>query len=154
MSAVIFGQHRAAERDQHVERGGGVLVPYQGASSWRVPTSPAAIAGLPHPPRGACSLRGDFDSPPGRVAAEQLGRGGGKVGGDQVGATRTRGLADQHDLHGSGAVDVVPQAGDRGQLDGGRPAVAPRLACPGGTRTNFAIPSPINGSRTAEEKRP
>jgi hypothetical protein len=67
-----------------------------------------------------------LDCPPGRIALHQLGRGRVKVGGDQgqVEAGGVAVLAGQHDLHGTGAVHVVPQAGDRREVDGGGLAVA------------------------------
>ncbi len=83
------------------------------------------VAGLP----GAEDLLGvfyrDFNRPSGGVALDDLRGGRGGIGGDQGEVIPGGGaVADQYDLDAAGAEDGVPQAGDRGGLDGGGLAVA------------------------------
>jgi hypothetical protein len=77
------------------------------------------VASLPGAEDLLAIFDGDFDAPPGRMALDDLGGGGGGVGGDQGQVVSGPGLvADEHDGDGPGAEDRVPQAGERGGADG------------------------------------
>ena len=71
-----------------------------------------AVAGLADPGDLPALFEQDLDLPAGGVALHQLGRGGGKVGGDQGQVEPVGGAwaADQHHLDRAGAEHGGPQA--------------------------------------------
>ena len=84
-----------------------------------------AVAGLACAEDLAGVLDRDLDAPPGGIPLDDLREPGAGVGGDQGHVVPgRRGVTDQHDLHGPGAEDAVPQAGDSGGVHGGGLAVA------------------------------
>jgi hypothetical protein len=61
----------------------------------------------------------DLNAPSSGIALDDLRRGGAQVGGDQRQVVAAGGMVPQeHDLHVAGTEDGVPQAGDRGGMDG------------------------------------
>jgi hypothetical protein len=85
-----------------------------------------AVAGLADPGDLPGFFEQDLDRPAVGIAFDQLGGGGGQVGGDQgqVIAVGRAGLADQDDPHGPGAEHRIPQADQAVELDRARLAVA------------------------------
>lgn len=69
-----------------------------------------AVAGLADPHDLPALLKADLHAPPVRVPFDQLGGGGGKVGGDhgELVAIRPAGWAGQHDLDRLRAKRAVP----------------------------------------------